>query len=80
MDTENTQILIRLIVGLSGTAIVGLFAAKRILWLYRLILTGQKTGGERTTEVLTRAWTNMREVAAQSKLLKWSIPAASRPE
>ncbi|MBS9532571.1 (Fe-S)-binding protein [Mycobacterium sp. M1] len=69
--------LIRLVVGLSGTAIVGLFAAKRILWLYRLIMTGQKTGGERTTEVLTRAWTNMREVAAQSKLLKWSIPGVA---
>lgn len=66
--------LIRLVVGLGGTAVVGFFAASRILWLYRLVMSGQKTGDERTTEVATRVWTQIREVAGQSKLLKWSIP------
>src|SRR5690625_7228138 len=66
--------LIRLVVGLGGTAVVGFFAASRILWLYRLVMSGQKTGDERTTDVATRVWTQTRAVAGQSKRRKWSIP------
>ncbi len=72
--TENVQMMIRLVVGLSMTAIVGLLAARRVLWLYRLVMSGQKVGAERTTDVAARVWTQIREVAGQAKLLKWSIP------
>ncbi|HET9875042.1 MAG TPA: (Fe-S)-binding protein [Mycobacterium sp.] len=65
--------LIRLVVGLSMTAIVGFFAARRVLWLYRLIMSGQPATG-RGTQVAARIWTQIREVAGQAKLLKWSIP------
>lgn len=74
MTTEDVLMWVRLIVGLAGTAIVGYFCGRRILWLYRLVMSGQKVGEERTTEPLTRFFTQLKEVAAQSKLLKWSIP------
>ncbi len=73
MTTEHTQMLIRLILGLSGTAIVGFFAARRVFWLYRLIMSGQPASG-RTADAATRVWTQIKEVAGQAKLLKWSIP------
>ncbi|ORW64484.1 (Fe-S)-binding protein [Mycolicibacter senuensis] len=66
--------MIRLVVGLSMTAIVVYFSARRVLWLYRLVMSGQKVGAERTSDVGARVWTQLKEVAAQSKLLKWSIP------
>ncbi|MEO8815447.1 MAG: (Fe-S)-binding protein [Mycobacterium sp.] len=69
--------LIRLVVGLSMTAVVVYFSARRVFWLYRLIMSGQNVGGERTNEPLTRVWTQIREVAGQAKLLKWSIPGAA---
>lgn len=72
--TENVQMLIRLVVGLSMTALVGYFSARRVLWLYRLVMSGQKVGAERTSDVRTRVWTQLKEVAGQAKLLKWSIP------
>lgn len=72
--TENTQMLIRLVVGLGMTAIVGLMSARRVFWLYRLVMSGQKTGAERMTDIKDRVWTQIREVAGQAKLLKWSIP------
>ncbi|HEU4360723.1 MAG TPA: FeS-binding protein, partial [Mycobacterium sp.] len=65
--------LIRLVAGLAGTAIVGYFAARRILWLYRLLMSGQPATG-RSSDVATRIWTEVKEVAGQAKLLKWSIP------
>jgi Fe-S oxidoreductase len=73
VTTENTQMLIRLVVGLSMTVIVGFFAARRVLWLYRLVTAGQPATG-RTTELATRIWTQISEVAGQRRLLKWSIP------
>ncbi len=73
MTTENTQMLIRLVVGLFATAIVGFFAARRIFWLYRIIMSGQPATG-RTTDMLTRIRTQISEVAGQTRLLKWSIP------
>jgi Fe-S oxidoreductase len=69
----QTQMLIRLVVGLGMTAIVGLFALRRVGWLVKLTLSGQKASG-RTNEVGTRIWTQIAEVAGQSRLLKWSIP------
>jgi Fe-S oxidoreductase len=69
----HTQMLIRLIVGLSGTAIIAFFALRRVLWLAKLTLSGQPVSG-RTDDVGTRVWTQISEVFGQRKLLKWSIP------
>ena len=65
--------LIRLIVGLGMTALVGAFAARRVLWLYKLVMSGQPATG-RTDDIGTRIWTQIAEVFGQRRLLKWSIP------
>ena len=72
----DTQMLIRLIVGLGLTAIVLVFAAKRVLWLTNLIRSGQKTSDEngRKDHLVTRITTQFKEVFGQTRLLKWSIP------
>ncbi|WP_343710434.1 (Fe-S)-binding protein [Mycobacterium sp.] len=69
----ETQTLIRLVVGLGMTAVVLLFAALRVSWLARLVLSGQPATG-RTDEVGTRVETQITEVAGQRRLLKWTIP------
>ncbi|MEN4475207.1 (Fe-S)-binding protein [Mycolicibacterium cosmeticum] len=58
------------------TAIVLVFAAKRVLWLTKLINSGQRVGDERGRKdhLVTRFLNQNKEVFAQSKLLKWSIP------
>src|ERR1700744_2223126 len=65
--------LIRLVVGLGMTAIIALLAARRVLWLAKLTLSGQPVSG-RTDDVGTRVWTQISEVFGQRRLLKWSIP------
>src|ERR1700760_2536655 len=55
------------------TAIVGLFALRRVGWLVKLTLTGQQVS-DRTDDIGTRVWTQVSEVLGQRKLLKWSIP------
>src|ERR1700756_4309866 len=65
--------LIRLIVGLGMTVVVGAFAARRVLWLNKLVMSGQPATG-RTDNVGTRIWTQITEVLGQRRLLKWSIP------
>ena len=72
----QTQMLIRLIVGLGGTAIIALFAARRVLWLLKLTLSGQPVTG-RTDDVGTRVWTQIVEVFGQRRLLKWSVPGVA---
>ncbi|RFD24702.1 FeS-binding protein [Mycobacterium uberis] len=69
----TTQTLIRMVLGLSMTAGVLLFAAQRTLWLYKLIMSGQPTGG-RTDELGTRIWTQIAEIFGQRRLLRWSLP------
>jgi Fe-S oxidoreductase len=69
----ETQTLVRLVVGLGMTAIVGLFAVRRVFWLVKLTLSGQQVSG-RTDNVGTRVWTQISEVLGQRRLLKWSIP------
>jgi Fe-S oxidoreductase len=71
--TPETQTLIRLVLGLGMTAVVGIFALRRVLWLYKLIVSGQPASG-RTDEIGTRVWTQIAEVFGQRKLLKWSVP------
>ncbi|WP_419866409.1 heterodisulfide reductase-related iron-sulfur binding cluster [Mycobacterium kyorinense] len=65
--------LIRLVVGLGMTAVVALFAARRVGWLAKLTLTGQPASG-RTDNIGERIWIELSEVFGQRRLLKWSIP------
>ncbi|MGA9362421.1 MAG: (Fe-S)-binding protein, partial [Mycobacterium sp.] len=69
----TTQTLIRMVLGLSMTAIVGLFAARRVFWLFKLIMSGRPVSG-RTDELGARIWAQISEVFGQRKLLKWSLP------
>ncbi len=69
----TTQTLIRLVLGLGLTAVVVVFALKRVWWLYRLIMSGQPASG-RTNDIGTRIWTQIAEVFGQRRLLKWSVP------
>ncbi|WP_449248152.1 heterodisulfide reductase-related iron-sulfur binding cluster [Candidatus Mycobacterium wuenschmannii] len=68
--------LIRLIVGLGGTAIIALLAVRRVLWLFKLTMSGQPVTG-RTDDVGARVWAQISEVFGQRKLLKWSIPGVA---
>ncbi|MDA4086107.1 NAD(P)H-quinone oxidoreductase subunit I, chloroplastic [Mycolicibacterium hassiacum DSM 44199] len=70
------QMLLRQIVGLGLTAIVLVFAAKRVLWLVKLIRSGAKTSPEnnRKDHLGTRIKTQIEEVFGQTRLLRWSIP------
>ncbi len=72
----ETQTLIRLIVGLAMTAVVGVLALKRIRWLTTLISSGQRTADERgrKNHLGERIGNQAKEVFGQTKLLKWSIP------
>jgi Fe-S oxidoreductase len=72
----ETQTLIRLTIGLLMTAVVLVFAAKRVLWLTNLIRSGQPTSDERGRKdhLGTRITTQIKEVFGQTRLLKWSIP------
>ncbi|OBI74606.1 heterodisulfide reductase-related iron-sulfur binding cluster [Mycobacterium sp. E740] len=72
----DTQMLIRLVVGLGLTALVLVFAAKRVLWLTSLIRAGAPTSPEnnRKDNLATRITTQIKEVFGQTRLLKWSIP------
>ena len=72
----DTQTLIRLIIGLLMTAIVLVFAAKRVLWLSHLGTAGQPVGEEsgRTDHMGERIGTQVKEVFAQTRMLRWSIP------
>jgi Fe-S oxidoreductase len=58
------------------TAVVLVFAAKRVLWLTTLIRSGQKTSDEhgRKDHLGIRITTQFKEVFGQTRLLKWSLP------
>ena len=68
-----TLTLIRLILGLGLTVVVAAFALRRVLWLFKLVMSGQPASG-RTDDVGARVWAQISEVFGQRKLLKWSIP------
>ncbi|MCV7278286.1 4Fe-4S dicluster domain-containing protein [Mycolicibacterium flavescens] len=72
----DTQMLIRLVVGLGLTALVLVFAAKRVLWLTSLIRSGAPTSPEnnRKDNLRKRITTQFEEVFGQTRLLRWSIP------
>jgi Fe-S oxidoreductase len=71
---------LRLILGLGMTAIALPIAARRVLWLYRLAMTGQPAP-DRLEGVRHRIGaalkTQIVEVFGQKKLLKWTIPGAA---
>ncbi|OBG64435.1 (Fe-S)-binding protein [Mycobacterium sp. E735] len=69
----TTQMLIRLIVGMGMTLVVAALAAKRVLWLFKLITSGKPAPGH-TDEPGKRIWAEVSEVFGQRRLLKWSIP------
>ena len=66
----------RLIVGLLATAVVLFFAAQRVMWLTKLIRSGQPVSDERGRKdhLAERIGNQIKEVFGQTKLLKWSIP------
>ena len=68
--------LIRLIVGVSMTAIVAALAVKRVMWLTKLIRSGQpmSEANNRKDNLRKRITTQFEEVFGQTRLLKWSIP------
>src|ERR1700743_2347457 len=65
--------LIRLVVGLGMTLVVAAFAARRVLWLFKLITSGRPAPGH-TDDPGQRVWAEVSEVFGQRRLLKWSIP------
>ena len=69
----DTQTVIRLVVGLLMTVVVGVFALRRIWWLFTLVRSGQPATG-RTDDLGTRIRTQVEEVFGQTRLLRWSIP------
>jgi Fe-S oxidoreductase len=71
--------LIRLVVGLGLTALVLVFAGKRVLWLTTLIRSGQKTSEEnnRKDHLGKRITIQIEEVFGQTRLLRWSIPGTA---
>lgn len=58
------------------TALVVVFALRRVWWLYKLTMSGQPASG-RTDNVGARVWTQISEVFGQRRLLKWSIPGVA---
>lgn len=66
----------RLIIGLLATAIVLVFAARRVMFLTHLIRSGQPISDEsgRKDNIPDRIKAQFTEVFGQKKLLKWSIP------
>ncbi|BBY73974.1 Fe-S oxidoreductase [Mycolicibacterium parafortuitum] len=72
----ETQMLIRIIAGVLMLAVVGVFAAKRVVWLTKLIRSGQplSEGNNRKDNLQKRITTQFEEVFGQTRLLRWSIP------
>jgi Fe-S oxidoreductase len=64
------------VLGLLITVVGLAVAGRRVLWLYRLISSGQPVSG-RFKDVRARLETEIAEVAGQRKLLKWSVPGAA---
>jgi Fe-S oxidoreductase len=70
-------VTLRIIIGLVLTVAAAAVAGRRLLWLYRLAMTGQPAP-ERIAAVRehpgTDAETQVTEVFGQRKLLKWTVP------
>ena len=68
----DTQTVIRLFVGLLMTAVVGVFALRRISWLFTLVRSG-RARPRRTDDLGTRIRPESRRSSA-ARLLRWSVP------
>jgi Fe-S oxidoreductase len=62
-----------MVIGLVLTVVVLAIAGRRVLWLYKLISSGQPAH-DRSDQLGARLRTQFTEVLGQRKLLKWSIP------
>jgi Fe-S oxidoreductase len=69
----DTDQIIRLVVGLGIMGVSLAIAGRRMLFLYKLISSGQPSPG-RLTGLPKRLWIQAVEVFGQRRLLKWSIP------
>ena len=67
---------LRLVLGLLMTVVAVAVAGRRVLWLNRLIRSGQPAPG-RTDGVGPRLRSELLEVFGQAKLLKWSVPGVA---
>lgn len=63
----------RLAIGLVIVLVAAPFIVRRLLWIVRLIRSGQPVSG-RLDNLGERLAVEVREVMGQSKLLKWSVP------
>lgn len=72
----DTQMLIRIVAGVLMIAVVGALAVKRVLWLTKLIRSGQplSEGNNRKDNLKKRITTQFEEVFGQTRLLRWSVP------
>jgi Fe-S oxidoreductase len=68
--------LVRLVVGLGIIVVCLAVALRRIVFLARLITSGQPAPG-RLTELPERIWAQVVEVFGQKRLLKWSVPGVA---
>ena len=65
--------ILRLVLGLLITVVGLAIAGRRVVWLYRLISSGQPVS-DRIKDLRDRVGTEIAEVAGQRKLLKWTGP------
>jgi Fe-S oxidoreductase len=70
------MVLVRLVLGLAMTVVAIAVAGRRVLFLFRLIRSGQAAPG-RLDGIGERVRAQLVEVFGQRKLLKWSIPGAA---
>ena len=70
----ETQMLIRIIVGALMIVVVGALAAKRVVWLTKLIRSGQpmSESNNRKDNLQKRITTQFEEVFGQTRLLRWN--------
>jgi Fe-S oxidoreductase len=69
----DTHMIVRLVVGLTIAVVALAVAGRRVLFLYRLIASGQPSPG-RLDAWPKRLLGQVREVAGQARLLKWNVP------
>ncbi|MCW2706221.1 MAG: CoB--CoM heterodisulfide reductase [Frankiales bacterium] len=72
----STDQIIRLVLGLGIMAVSLAVAGRRVLFLYKLISSGQPSPG-RLKALPKRLWIQAVEVFGQRRLLKWSIPGVA---
>ena len=69
----DTHMLVRLVVGLTIAAVALAIAGRRVLFLYKMISSGQASPG-RLDAWPRRLASQLTEVFGQVRLLKWNIP------